>query len=67
MKRMNAFKNRVAVHILALLLLAAGIILPPASAAYDGKYPYRVGATVGNPSLHIRPRFVTTINIFITN
>lgn len=47
MKTMSTFKVQAAVHILALLLLAAGIILPPASAAYDGKYPYRVGATVG--------------------
>ena len=47
MKPMNPSIIRAAVRILPLLLLAAGIILPPAAAAYDGKYPYRAGATVG--------------------
>lgn len=47
MKPMNPFIIRAAFRILPLLLLAAGIILPPAAAAYDGKYPYRAGATVG--------------------
>jgi len=45
MKRMDELKVRIAVQILALLLLAGGIA--PTAAAYDGKYPYRVGVTVG--------------------
>ncbi|AQV02504.1 metal ABC transporter solute-binding protein, Zn/Mn family [Desulfococcus multivorans] len=40
-------RYRTAVALLTLAFLAVGAFCPPSAGAYDGKYPFRAGATVG--------------------